>query len=172
MSRSDPFKVGDELIVANYARKPVTKRDVSKPKKTDAKPTVSEAGKSNEETETDSSNGNGSNGEETAPEFEDSSDGDRSEPAAPVVQPQAVGRGRCDVAEPKPAVPNETAPDVIGGSEPAAPVVQPQAVGRGRHDIAEPKPAVPNETALEVVGGSRRDVTSNDDVSKDISLGK
>ena len=29
VSKSDPFKVGDELIVANYARKPVTKRDVS-----------------------------------------------------------------------------------------------------------------------------------------------
>ena len=53
MSKSDPFKVGDELIVANYARKPVTKHDISKPKKTDAKPTVPEAGKSEEETGTE-----------------------------------------------------------------------------------------------------------------------
>ena len=171
VSRSDPFKVGDEFIVANYARKPVTKRDISKPKKTDAKPAVPEAGKSEEETETEThfSNSNSSNGEETTPEFEPGSDGDRSEPTAPVVQPQAVGRGRCDVAEPKPAIPNETAPDVVGGSEPAAPVVQPQAVGRGRHDVAEPKPAIPNQTAQEVIGGSRHDVTSNDDISKDIS---
>ena len=196
VSKSDPFKVGDELIVANYARKPVTKRDVSKPKKTDAKATMPEAGKSEEETGTET-------------HFEPSSDGDRSEsdapvvqpqpvgggrhdipavpairnepapdvvggsePTAPVVQPQPVGGGRCDIAEPKPAVPtirNEPAPDVVGGSEPTAPVVQPQLVGRGRHDIAEPKPAVPNETAQEVVGGSRCDITSNDDISKDIS---
>ena len=96
VSKSDPFKVGDELIVANYARKPVTKRDVSKPKKTDAKPTVPEAGKSEEETgtETHSSNSNGSDGEETTPEFEPGSDGDRSESDAPVVQPQPVGGGR------------------------------------------------------------------------------
>ena len=118
LSRSDPFKVGDELIVANYARQPVTKHDVSKPKKTDAKPTVPEAGKSKEETETEthSSNSTSSNGEETTPEFKPSSDGDRSESNAPVVQPQAVGRGRHDVAKPKPAVPNETAQEVIGGS--------------------------------------------------------
>ena len=103
VSKSDPFKVGDELIVANYARKPVTKRDVSKPKKTDAEPTVPEAGKSEEETgtETHSSNSNGSDGEETTPEFEPGSDGDRSESDAPVVQPQPVGGGRHDV----PAVP-------------------------------------------------------------------
>ena len=103
VSKSDPFKVGDELIVANYARKPVTKRDVSKPKKTDAEPTVPESGKSEEETgtETHSSNSNGSDGEETIPEFEPGSDGDRSESDAPVVQPQPVGRGRHDV----PAVP-------------------------------------------------------------------
>ena len=85
------------------------------------------------------------------------------------MQPQAVGGGRHDVAEPKPAIPNETAPDVGGGSEPTAPVVQPQAVGGGRCDIAEPKLTIPNETAQEVIGGSRHDVTSNDDVSKDIS---
>ena len=207
VSKKDPYKVGDELIVTNNTRKPVTKRDISKPKKTDAKPTVPEAGESEEETETHSSNSTGSNGEETTPEFEPGSDGDRSEseapvvqpqavgrgkhdvaepkptvpfetapdvvggsgPTAPVVQPQAVGRGRHDIAEPKPAIPNETAPDVGGESEPAAPVVQPQAVGRGRCDIAEPKPAIPNETAQEVIGGSRHDVTSNDDVSKDIS---
>ena len=48
VSRSDPFKVGDEVIVANYERKLVTKHDVSKPKKTDDKPTVPEAGKSEE----------------------------------------------------------------------------------------------------------------------------
>ena len=103
VSKSDPFKVGDELIVANYARKPVTKRDVSKPKKTDAEPTVPEAGKSEEETgtETHSSNSNGSDGEETTPEFEPGSDGDRSESDAPVVQPQPVGRGRHDI----PAIP-------------------------------------------------------------------
>ena len=209
MSKSDPFKVGDELIVANYARKPVTKHDVSKPKNTDAKPTVPEAGKSEEETgtETHSSNSNGSDGEETAPEFEPGSDGDRSESDAPVVQPQPVGRGRRDVpavptiqnepgsdgersesnapvVQPQPvgggrrdipaipaipAIQNEPAPDVIGGSEPAAPVVQPQPVGRCRRDVAEPKPAVPNETAQEVIGGSRHDITSNDDISKDIS---
>ena len=79
VSKKDPYKVGDELIVANYARKPVTKHDVSKPKKTDAKPTVPEAGKSEEETETHSSNSNSSNGEETTPEFEPGSDGDGSE---------------------------------------------------------------------------------------------
>ena len=103
MSKSDPFKVGDELIVANYARKPVTKHDISKPKKTDAKPTVPEAGKSEEETgtETHSSNSNGSDGEETTPEFEPGSDGDRSESDAPVVQPQPVGGGRHDI----PAIP-------------------------------------------------------------------
>ena len=79
-----------------------------------------------------------------------------------------VGRGRHDIPA-IPAIRNEPAPDVVGGSEPAAPVVQPQPVGRGRHDVAEPKPAVPNETAQEVVGGSRHDITSNDDISKDIS---
>ena len=96
---SKTFKVGDELIVANYARKPVTKRDISKPKKTDAEPTVPEAGKSEEETgtETHSSNSNGSDGEETTPEFEPGSDGDRSESDAPVVQPQPVDGGKHDV---------------------------------------------------------------------------
>ena len=169
MSRSDSFKVGDEGIVANYARKPVTKCDVSKPKKTDDKPTVPEAGKSEEET--DSSNINSGNGEVSAPEFEDGGDGDGSEPEfedgsdgggnesdAPVVQPQAVGRGRHDVAEPVIPV---VWPEALGGgrcdvdgSEPAASVVQPHAVGGGRHDVAEPKPDIPNETEPEVVGAS------------------
>ena len=61
VSRSDPCKVGDEVIVANYERKLVTKHDVSKPQKTDDKPPVPEAGKSEEET--DSSNINSGNGD-------------------------------------------------------------------------------------------------------------
>ena len=32
VSRSDPFKVGDEVVVASYETKDVTKRDISKPK--------------------------------------------------------------------------------------------------------------------------------------------
>ena len=135
VSKSDPFKVGDELVVANYARKPVTKRDVSKPKKTDAKPTVPEADKTEEETgsETHCSNSNGSDAEETTPEFEPGS-GDRSESNTLVVQPQPVGGGRHDVPA-IPAIRNEPAPDGGGGSEPTAPVVQPQPVGGGRHDV-------------------------------------
>ena len=129
VSKSDPFKVGDELIVENYARKPVTKRDISKPKKTDAETTVPEAGKSEEKTgtETHSSNSNGSDGEESTPEFEPGSDGDRSESEVPVVQPQPVGGGRCDVPA-IPAIRNE--PGSNGDrSESDAPVVQPQPVG-------------------------------------------
>ena len=134
--------------VANYTRKPVTKHDVSKPKKTDAEPTVPEAGKSEEETgtETHSSNSNGSDGEETTPEFEPGSDGDRSESDAPVVQPQPVGRGRHDVAEPKPAVPNETAQEVVGGS---------------RRDITSNDDISKDISQPQVVGGSTRYVSEN-----------
>ena len=145
VSRSDPFKVGDEVIVANYASKFVTKHDISKPKKRDDKPTVPEAGKSQEET--DSSNINSGNGEVSAPEFEDgsdgdgrepefedSSDGDGSEPDTPVVQPQAVGRGRCDVAES------------------FIPVIWPEAVGGGRQDVAEPDAPVVQYRLLAEVG--------------------
>ena len=156
VSKSDPFKVGDELIVVNYARKPVTKRDVSKPKKTDAKPTVPEAGKSKEETgtETHSSNSNGSDGEETTPEFEPSSDVmNRSESDAPVVQPQPVGGGRHDVPA-VPAIQNEPGSDG-DRSESNAPVVQPQPVGGGRCDI----PAIP---AIQNEPGSDGDRSESD----------
>ena len=134
LSASDPFKVGDEVIVAHYEQPAVMKRDLSKP--TQSASDKNEEGTSSSTTDSDDKSTQGSvptNHEETEPEFEDgSAESDAN-----------VGGGRDDVAKPSlPVVPLE----VVGrGSRDVAkcslPVVQLEVVGRRSHDVAtEPKP--------------------------------
>ena len=140
-STSDPFKVGDEVIVAHYEQPAVMKRDVSKPTQSS-----SEEGASSSTTDSDDKCTQGSvptNYEETEPEFEDgSAESDIATPSLPVVPSDVVGRGSCDVAKCR------------------LPVVQLEVVGRGSHDVAtepKPKPDLPPNKE-EVVGGGSCDV--------------